>query len=129
MARGTTIKIGGTEYWVVCNAEVNFKLREQLGEEAYKKILQPDREGFDATIRSAAIMLEQGELCRRYLGYDALKMPTEELLRMSLNSFDVIALKNKVLQAMTLDVIREVPDEGEVDLGLLELEKKTEITV
>jgi hypothetical protein len=127
MARGTTIKIGGIEYWLVYNAEAFFRVQEELGEDVAKKIVSPGRDGWETTIAAAIIMLEYGELCRRYLGYDAQKIPTSDDLRIAVQPSDIVIFKNKVIDAMNKGFYREVESQEEVDEGLLELEKKTEI--
>jgi hypothetical protein len=128
MARGVTIKIGENKYYMVYNAEAHFQTLEKFGEDAYKTVLLPTREGWDAAVEIAAIALEQGELCRRAVGHDRGVIPTVLTLKAFTSLGDVVFFKNKVLEAMTAGLNREVADDGEVDEGLAELEKKTQIT-
>jgi hypothetical protein len=128
MARGVTIKIGGNKYYMVYNAEAHFRALDKYGDEAYKTVLLPTREGWDVTVELIVIALEQGELCRRAIGHDRGEIPTAETIRAFANMNDVVFLKNKLLESMTINVNREVNETGEVDEGLAELEKKTQIT-
>lgn len=127
MARGTIIEIGDIEYWLVYNAEAFFRARETLGEEVAKKIVSNDRDGWEAAITAAIIMLEQGELCRRKLGYDAQKFPMKDELRIAVMPYDIVTFKNRILDAMNKGVHRDIESNDELDEGLLELEKKTGI--
>lgn len=127
MARGTAIKIGGVEYWLVYNAEAYFDVQEQIGDDVYIKIVSPGRDGWETAVAAAVILLEHGELCHRYLGYDAQKIPTADTIRAVVQPYDIVTFKNKILDAMNRGVRREVEPAEEIDEGLLELEKKTEI--
>lgn len=129
MAKGVTIKIGNTEHWMVYNAEAYFNINVTMGEEIYNQIIESGQKGWDATVKAAAILLEQGELCRRNTGYDPKPFVTEEQLRSYTEIEDIVGIKNKVLDAMLKGSNREVPDEspGEIDVGLQELEKKTKL--
>ena len=73
-----------------------------------------------------AKLAEQGELLRRYQGYDKGPIPTEELFRLSLSPLEVPLAKDAIARAVQAGFRREEgPAKKEVDKGLLELEKKT----
>ena len=82
-------------------------------------------DGFKALCSIAAIMAEQGELMRRYMGYDAGAVLTAEELQIFLLPTEHINLYRAVCNAITKGYGREVEEE-EIDLGLIELQKKTE---
>ena len=80
---------------------------------------------FEQVCRAAEIMIQQGELVRRYLGYDPGNVIAAETLMLSLGLNDDLALRSAMMEAV-LDGLRSETDERqEVDLGLLELQKKT----
>lgn len=131
MAKGSIIKIGNNEHWLIYNAEAYFQIIETMGEEIYNQINDPGPAGWDATVKTAAILLEQGELYRRYLGYDRQPFITAEGIRSCTAIDEIVTIKNKVLDAMLKGAVREVPDEspGEIDIGLQELEENNETKV
>ena len=58
-------------------------------------------------------------------GYDRGETPDEEQLRAAVMPYDVIAMRQSVLEALMRGYKRDVPEE-ETDLGLAELQKKKE---
>lgn len=80
---------------------------------------------FEHLCHAAETMIQQGELVRRYLGYNHGNVISAETLMLSLGLNDDLSLRNAMMEAM-LDGLRSETDERkEVDLGLLELQKKT----
>ena len=69
------------------------------------------------------LLAEQGELARRYEGDDKGETPDEEQLRAAVMPYDVIAMRQSVLEALMRGYKRDVPEE-ETALGLAELQKK-----
>lgn len=67
---------------------------------------------------------QEGELVRRYLGYDPGNVISAETLMLTLGLNHDFALRSAMMEAV-LDGLRSETDERhEVDLGLLELQKK-----
>ena len=84
------------------------------------------KKSFQATCWMLAKLAEQGNLVRIWQGHKRTKPPTEPQLAALLAPVDVLAAKNAIRVAIELGFRREEDDgEGEVDLGLRELEKKT----
>lgn len=129
MANGISIKLGGVEHWMVYNAEAHYRINEQYGDDFIKAFAGNGREGWEITLGVAAIMLEQGELCRRFLGYDAAILISAEELRAVISLSDIPTFKERVYRAIMAGLRREVKDPADksVDEGLAELEKKTEM--
>ena len=121
------MELFGREYYLAYNGAAMFALMEDGGEarEIIEKITAGNAEAFDALVRSAAVMSVQGNLVRRYMGHPQGLTLTEAELRVRLYPEDAIILMQQVIKAMTLGMQREIPEEGDVDLGLRELEKKT----
>lgn len=127
MERIVKMELFGREYYLAYNGAAMFALMEDGGEarEIIEKITAGNAEAFDALVRSAAVMSVQGNLVRRYMGHPQGPTLTETELRVRLYPEDAIILMQQVIKAMTLGMQREIPEEGDVDLGLRELEKKT----
>lgn len=85
------------------------------------------RESFDNTVWFLVKLAQQGEAMRRFQGEEAAPMLTvEEAVRM-LRPVDVLRAQAAVREAWSLGFAREeTPEEEEIDLGLMELQKKTE---
>ena len=120
------VKINGVEYELLFNGSAMFKMRELYGDDNIAELLEGQTAiTFQRTCKLAVILAEQGELLRRWLGYDQKEMLTEELLRLSLSPIGFLHLKNAVFDAVYEGYSREVKDENEeIDLGLAELNKK-----
>lgn len=88
------------------------------------RLLENTLEGKRTLCKAATILAEQGELCRRYLQYDPQRIPTEEDLQLLLTPMDILALRTTVMAAINDGYSGKTQEQGDVDLGLLELEKK-----
>ena len=87
------------------------------------------KKSFSATCWMLAKLAEQGELVRRYQGHDRGEIPTEQMLQVMLRPSDVAAAKVAIRYAVVLGFKRdEDPEDQEIDVGLLELQKKTAVT-
>lgn len=82
-------------------------------------------DGFVDLCRVFCILAEQGELSRRYEGHDKSEVPDEGMLRVKTAPYDVIAMRQGVISAITNGYKREIVQD-ETDLGLAELQKKNE---
>lgn len=130
MKGGCIYTHGGREYWLVCTADAYFDIIDAFGGDFSEKILAAGRDGFDCAVGCLCILAREGELCRRYMGYDACGMMDEEEVRRCLLPGDIGALKGAVLDALSagLRIEGTEKEEGPVDVGLAEFEKKTVIT-
>ena len=73
-------------------------------------------------------LAEQGELARRFLGHDHEKPPSVDRLAALMLPQDVPRAKRAATKAIRLGFGVEHPEgDGSVDIGLLELQKKTEL--
>lgn len=73
-------------------------------------------------------LAEQGELARRFLGHDHQRYPTAERLAAFLMPLEVPKARRAITRAVKLGFGMLHPEDPEsefVDLGLLELQKKT----
>lgn len=122
--------LAGREQYLVFTGEAMFQIQEKFGgaSELIEKMKGGTREAFSATYEAAAILAEQGELARRYLGYESSPMVSAEQIAATTTPGEVIKITLAVSSAIALGYGREIQEESdEVDLGLAELnaQKKT----
>lgn len=93
------------------------------------RMLQNDPEGKRTLCKVAFILATQGELCRRYLQYSPERIPAEEEINLLLTPMALIGLRSAVMKAIDEGFGSPSQDEdGDIDLGLAELEKKTKLS-
>ena len=122
-------ELDGKVYPMCLNGAALFDIYDKYGDRdtVISHIETADRKGFEATCWILAKLCQQGELCQRYLGETSMDIPTEEMFRLMLSPLDVIRARGAIRRTVALGFGREVKDEEEqrIDLGLLELQKKT----
>lgn len=110
------------------NASAMFALQEYTpeGKDLFDTIVSVDAPGFHALCRTAHILAEQGELMRRYLGYDRERILSEGEINLLMTPADYLGLRTAVVQAINAGYAsdRKSEEDQDVDIGLLELEKK-----
>ena len=117
------------ETWHLClNGAALFNAYEKFGDKTplVEHLEGSNKAAFQATCWFLAELATQGELVRRYLGHDHGQFPTEQMFRAVLAPFEVAKAKEAVRKAMLLGFCREEKDDSPIDLGLAELQKKTE---
>ena len=121
--------LAGRDHYLAFTGEAMFTLVEKYGEVTNAvAAYEPDtREAMDAAVEVAVILAEQGELARRAIGYNPAEIITAEEIKATLTPSDFYALKSAITSAVVLGFGREVKSDGDVDLGLVELQsqKKT----
>ena len=127
MTGGCLYKHGGKEYWLVYTADAYFEIKERYGTDPFERLRADDRSGWDCAIGCLLILAREGELCRRYMGYDPLPMLDEETIRRTVLPDGVINIKDAVVKAIFagMRIANGKKEEGPVDVGLAEFEKKT----
>jgi len=119
----------GETYHLFYNSEAMLTLDEKFGKGAKIALaINPStKEGKQALCDAVSIMAEQGELARRFLGYDKGNLPDAEKLNLFLTPKSAIALFDASVRAIQLGFGQEIKEDEnkEVDLVLQELEKKT----
>lgn len=126
----THITIDGREYPLCLNGAALFDIYAKFGDKnaVVSHVEGSDRKAFYNTCWILAKLCEQGELVRRYQGFAPAEIPTENQFRLLMGPLDVLAAKSAIRRAVAIGFGREVQEEQEkrVDLGLLDLQKKTE---
>lgn len=128
--RAVKINLAGRERYLCFTVEAMFQIEERFGgtRELTDTMEANSRTGFEAACGAAAILAEQGELCRRSMGYEQEPLCSAEEIAAAMAPSDLARLKLAVVSAITLGYGREVePANDEVDMGLAELneQKKT----
>jgi hypothetical protein len=121
------ITLAGQKYYLAFTGEARYALNDLCGDQTILELSRPDtREALDYLCKAVSILIEQGELARRYMGYDKGAFLDSETIKAIVTPSDIQTLKVDLAKAIVLGYGREVEsDEKEVDLVLQELEKKT----
>jgi len=122
-------KIGGKTYYLTYTGEALFTITEKY--ETIEKVMElvtPEtREAFKILCDVISILATQGELARRYYGYDPGEiLEAETLEKTMLQPYDIFDLKGAIPRTVTLGYTTEIePDaDDEIDLSLIELNQK-----
>ena len=125
--RAVRIELAGRERYLCFTVEAMFRIEEEFGgtKNLTEFIADNSREGLSALCTAAAILAEQGELCRRSMGYEPEPLCSAEDIAATMAPTDLARLKLAVVSAITLGYGREIkPENDEVDLGLAELNEQ-----
>lgn len=130
MTGGCDIKFAGRNYWLIYTADAYFDIREKYGAEVLADLCADTRESYDIAIGCFCILAREGELVKRHLGYAPEEIPTENDIRRYVLPADITRIKRAVNDSFLagLRIENSRKSEEPVDIGLLEYEKKTEIT-
>lgn len=122
-------EFNGQTYHLCMNGAALFDIYDKYGSKGFvtDAIKGTGKKSFLATCWMLAKLCEQGELVRRYQGYDHGRIPTERDFLLMLAPMDVPKAKRAIEEAVRLGFRAEEPEEKKaVDLGLQELQKKTD---
>lgn len=120
-----TINIAGTDFYLFYNGAAMYELRDKFGtENVFEVIKHNNYESFSALCDVLAVMIEQGELFRRWHGYDKGRIVTSATLRVLLRPVDIPEVHQAVMAAIMEGMRNETPEDEDIDLGLQELEAK-----
>ena len=117
----------GNVYYLCLNGAALFEIYEHFGTKGsvLDHIGGNGKKPFLAVCWMLSKLAEQGELVRRFQGYDHGTFPTEQMFRTMLAPLDVPRAKSAISEAYRLGFQQEeAPEKKRVDLGLLELQKK-----
>lgn len=121
------LTVAGQPRYLAFTGGAMFAIRDEFGgvTQLMDDIKGDTKESFATTCKAAALMMEQGELARRAMGYDATPMVTAEMLEVTAMPSEIAAIKLAIPVAISLGFGREVEQENnEIDLGLMELNQK-----
>ncbi len=116
------------EYHLLFNGAALFDTYDQFGSEGsvLDHIQGNSRDAFDNICWYLTELATQGELYRRYAGYDKQPIPGVDLFAVFLSPLDVARARMAIQAAIAAGFGQEKEKPREIDKGLLELEKKTD---
>ena len=121
-------ELNGRTYHLLLTGAALFDAYDKFGDtgDLIEQIVGTTRASFDNTVWMLVKLAQQGEAWRRHNGEEQLPMLTVEEALRTMCPLDVIRARAAIRAAYAIGFEREAPDEEEaVDLGLLELQKKT----
>ena len=122
-------ELAGRTYHLLLNGAALFDAYDRFGDKGdlLDRIAGTARDSFDNTVWLLVKLCQQGEAWRRHNGEDPQPMLSADAALLLLGPMDVIRARAAIRAAYALGFERENPsEEEEIDLGLLELQKKTE---
>ena len=96
--------------------------------DAIDRMKENTADGFTLVCEIAHILATQGELCRRYLQYTPRRIPDASEMLLLLPPVQILQLRLALFRAINDGYANdETKDGGDIDTGLAELEKKTNL--
>lgn len=124
------VDLCGQHLYLLLNGQALFDIYDKFGTKGFvtDPIEGNTRKAFNATCWMFAKLAEQGELVRRHQGYDRQEIKMPEYFQTFFRPADVLTARETIKTAVQVGFAREITDgeDEEIDLGLQELEKKTE---
>lgn len=118
--------LSDTTYYLCLNGSALFSCYDHLGTDFIEKISGSTKDSFDDTCWMLATLATQGEVVRRWEGLDKGPLLSSQQAAALLMPQDVVRAREAIVAAYDLAFQREAAqDDEEIDLGLLELQKKT----
>lgn len=121
-------ELNGRTHHLLLTGAALFDAYDKFGDKGdlLDRVSGTSRESYDDTVWMLVKLAQQGEAWRRFSGEEATPMLTVEEALRTLRPVDVIRARAAIRAAYAIGFDREEPDEArEIDLGLLELQKKT----
>lgn len=120
------ITINGQKYELLYNGAAMFALHDICGETSLTDAIRAEgAEAFEVIARIGAELAKQGELLRRFMGEDKRPILTAEEILATTTPIGAMHLRTAIMAAITEGYKRSTAQEnGDIDLGLLELNKK-----
>lgn len=126
--------IGSKALHLYMNGEAMFAIQDldagtpEGTPDVVERMMQNDVNSLRLLCQVANILATQGEHCRRYLQYSPERIPSVDELLLLLTPMQLIGLRSAVIQAINAGYSQpDADDDGDIDTGLAELEKKTKL--
>ena len=122
------VDLCGQHLYLCLNGQALFDLYDKFGTKGFitDPIKGSGKKSFEAVCYYLFKLSEQGELYRRWQGQTHGPILTEQFFRVHLAPRDVYRAKDAIVTTIRIGFAREAEEEHDVDLGLVELQKKTE---
>ncbi len=118
-------ELAGETYHLCLNGAALFDCYDKLGDDPLDKIKGNSPEAFESTCWMLAKLSEQGELCRRFQGMDKGRILSFQHAKAMLAPLDVLRARESIRAAWNIGFDMTEDEDEEIDLGLMELQKKT----
>ena len=125
-------ELNGETFHLLLTGAALFDIYDEFGsrEDLLDRIGGTTRQSFDDTIWILVKLAQQGELYRRHMGEDKLPMLDPQTALRTMGPMDVVRARAAIRRAYAIGFERETASEDEeIDLGLLELQKKTALAL
>ena len=122
------VALCGQHLYLLLNGQALFDLYDKFGTKGFitDPIKGSGKKSFEAVCYYLFKLSEQGELLRRWEGQTRGPVLSEQYFRVHLAPRDVYRAKDAIVTTIRIGFAREAEEEHDVDLGLVELQKKTE---
>ena len=123
-------ELNGQEYHLLLTGAALFEAYDRFGDKGdmLELMAGTNQESFHNTVWMLVNLCKHGEAYRRYMGEDTLPMLTVEAATRTMGPKDVVRARAAIRQAFDFGFERkELTEEEDVDVGLWELQKKTEL--
>lgn len=120
------VDLCGQHLYLCLNGQALFDIYDKFGTKGFitDPLKDSGKKSFEAVCYYLFKLSEQGELYRRWQGQMHGPVLTEQFFRVNLAPHEVAAAKDAILAAIVLGFRREEKETGDLDLGLVELQKK-----
>ena len=121
-------ELNGRTVPLLMNANALFACWDRFGDKGdlMEQIAGTTTASWDNTVWMLVKLAQQGEAWNRYMGEEPVKVLTVEEAQRTMMPSDAIRAREAIQEAYAICFHREEVDENEeIDLGLLELQKKT----
>ena len=124
----TIFRFNKQVYYLMYTGNAFFDLMDEFGEpsELVTKILPNTRDAYEAVCKIAQVLTEEGAAARSYMGYERPETLDAQAFKHLARPINLIRLKRAVSNEIFSGTNREENTDEEIDLGLQELQKKTE---
>lgn len=125
------VDLCGQHLYLLLNGQALFDIYDKFGTKGFitDPLKDNNKAGFEATCFFLAKLCEQGELLRRWEGQTRGPVLSEQYFRVHLAPRDVYRAKDAIVTTIRIGFAREAEEEHDVDLGLVELQKKNGVSV
>jgi len=127
VGKDVKIRFQGKGYSLLFNGAAMFAAQELFGEESLSDaIFEGGAEAWGKVCRLLEILIEQGELARRFYGHTEQPLLAAEEIRLMAGPLEITHLRQAATDAIMKGYGREVENEDEIiDVGLLKHQKKS----
>lgn len=122
----TTFNLDHREYHLLLNGEALFDCYDHFGKDCSLAdvVAASDKNGYQDMVWMLVEFATQGELYRRYQGFDPQPFLREQEARLLLKPTDIFALKAALEETLRYGFAREHYDQDGEDVYLEEIERK-----